>query len=99
MNAVQARVPVCLYGWARRAAPGAEPLYQCDLDTGHVSRHDFGASHIPSETVFVPRTEGAAENDGWLLAYVSNLRASTSAVVILNAQDIGGEPQLKDTSS
>jgi carotenoid cleavage dioxygenase len=72
---------------------GAQPLYQCDLDTGRVSRHDFGPSHIPSETVFVPRTEGGAENDGWLLAYVSDLRAGTSTVVILNAQDIGGEPQ------
>jgi carotenoid cleavage dioxygenase-like enzyme len=72
---------------------GAQPLYRCDLDTGCVGRHDFGPSHMPSETVFVPRTEGGVENDGWLLAYVSDLRDGTSTVVILNAQDIGGELQ------
>ena len=42
------------------------------------------------------RAEGGAENDGWLLAYVSDLHAGTTAVVILNAQDIGGEPQAVD---
>ena len=73
-------------------APGAEPLYRHDMQTGAVIRHDYGAHHIPAEAVFVPRHRGAAEDDGWLIAFVYNLRDDSSALVVLNAGDLGGQP-------
>jgi len=72
---------------------GTQPLYRHDLHTGVTVRHDFGAHHMPSEAVFVPRSAQAPEGDGWLLAYVLDLQESRSSMVILNAQDPGGAPQ------
>lgn len=72
---------------------GAQPLYRYDLETGSVLRHDFGAHHVPSEAVFVPRAADGAEDDGWLFSYVYDMQADKSAIVILNAQDLSGEPQ------
>ncbi len=70
-----------------------EPLYRHDLRTGGVLQHRFGATHVPSEAVFVPRSAGGAEDDGWLLAYVSDLAADRSALVILDAAHLQDEPQ------
>lgn len=71
----------------------AQPLYRHDLDTGRILRHDFGPHHVPSEAVFVPRAADGPEDDGWLLSYVYDADADRSSVVILNAQDLAGEPQ------
>jgi carotenoid cleavage dioxygenase len=73
-------------------APGPQPLYRHDLVTGAVTRHDYGAHHMPAEAVFVPRHPDAAEDDGWLIAFVYDLRDDSSALVVLNAGDLGGEP-------
>jgi len=70
----------------------AQPLYRYDLQTGKVLRHDFGSHHMPSETVFVPRTDTADEDQGWLMSFVYDLRENTSSLVILDAQELGGEP-------
>jgi carotenoid cleavage dioxygenase-like enzyme len=43
--------------------------------------------------VFVPHEPTGAEDQGWLLSYVYDMQTDRSAVVILNAQDLGGEPQ------
>jgi carotenoid cleavage dioxygenase len=73
-------------------ASGPQPLYRHDMVTGSAIRHDYGAHHMPAEAVFVPRHPGAAEDDGWLLAFVYDLRDDSSALVVLNAGDLGGEP-------
>jgi 8'-apo-carotenoid 13,14-cleaving dioxygenase len=72
---------------------GPQPLYRLDLETGRVLRHDFGPHHVPSEALFVPREADGAEDDGWLFSYVYDMEADRSAVVIVNAQDLGGDPQ------
>jgi carotenoid cleavage dioxygenase len=72
---------------------GPQPLYQHDLETGRVSRHDFGPRHVPSEALFVPREAEGAEDDGWLLSCVYDMDADKSQVVIVNGQDLGGDPQ------
>ena len=45
------------------------------------------------EAVFVPRADGADESDGWLLLLVYSAETDTSALHILNAEDVTGEPQ------
>jgi carotenoid cleavage dioxygenase len=42
--------------------------------------------------VFVPRSDGSAEDDGWVLAYVYDANTDRSDVVVLDAQDFGGDP-------
>ncbi len=74
------------------ARPGAQPLYRYDLHTGAVLRHDYGPQHMPAEAVFVPRDAQAAEDDGWLIAFVYDLRDDTSELVVLDAANLDGEP-------
>lgn len=44
------------------------------------------------EPVFVPRSDGAAEDDGWVLAYVYDAADDRSDVVVLDAQDFTAPP-------
>jgi carotenoid cleavage dioxygenase len=71
----------------------AKPLYRYDLASGGRAVHDFGVDRVAGEAVFVPRSADAAEDDGWLITYVYDLRENRSDLVILNAGDFGGEPQ------
>ncbi len=73
--------------------PRPEPLYRHDLQTGGITRHDFGPSQVPSEAVFVPRSAQSGEDDGWLLAFVGDLASDRSALVILDAAHVQDEPQ------
>ncbi|MFL5255597.1 MAG: carotenoid oxygenase family protein [Rhodopila sp.] len=72
-------------------AIGPQPLYRHDLWTGAIDRHDYGPSHMPAEAVFVPRHANAAEDDGWLLAFVYDLSDDSSTLVVLDASDPSGE--------
>ena len=70
-----------------------QPLYRYDLQTGTRQEHHYGPAGLTSEVIFVPRNKTSAEDDGWLLSYVYDLEQERSDLVILNAQDIEGEPQ------
>ncbi|MDF1781429.1 MAG: carotenoid oxygenase family protein [Alcanivoracaceae bacterium] len=70
-----------------------QPLLRHDIKTGQCTEHFYGPTKVSGEVVFVPRSEHSAENDGWLLSYVYDLENDTSEVVILNADDLDGEPQ------
>lgn len=68
-------------------------LYRMDLKTGTQISHRFGPTGISAEAVFLPRKSLGAEDDGWLLSYVYDVATERSSVVILNADDLDGEPQ------
>jgi carotenoid cleavage dioxygenase len=70
---------------------GPQPLYRHDMVTGTIIRHDYGTHHIPGEAVFVPRAGGMAEDDGWLMAFVYDLRDDSSTLVVLDAGNLEGE--------
>ena len=72
---------------------GREPLIRHDLSGGPSIKHDFGPNRVTAEVAFVPRSADSAEDDGWLISYVYDLRAGRSDLVILNAQDVAGNPQ------
>lgn len=71
----------------------AQPLYRHDLQTGRTLVHHYGPHQVTGEAVFVPRRANGAEDDGWLMSYVYDLRERRSALVILNADDFEGPPQ------
>ncbi len=64
------------------------PLYRHDLSTGEKVVHDFGEGRIPGEFVFVPRGEEAPEGDGWVMGYVIDRNARSSALEILDAMSL-----------
>jgi carotenoid cleavage dioxygenase len=82
------------YGYAANLSIGVEeaPLLKHDLREGTTAVHDFGPRHIPGEGVFVPRGPDAAEDDGWVMAIVTDAASDTSDLVLLDAQDFGAPP-------
>lgn len=66
----------------------ANALLRHDLETGESTQHAFGPDWTAGEFVFVPRHDGTAENDGWLMGYVHHRENLPSKVVILGARDL-----------
>ncbi len=67
-------------------------LLKHDLTAGTVQAHEFGQDATAGEAVFVPAAPGAAEDDGYVMAYVHNPDRGTADLVILAAQDFTAEP-------
>ncbi len=67
-------------------------LLKHDLETGSSEAHDFGEGRGSGEGVFVPRSDDAAEDDGWVMSLVYDRGTDRSDLVILDAQDFSGEP-------
>ncbi len=67
-------------------------LIRHDLRDGVKQTRNEGAHRMYLEPVFVPRSDDAAEDDGWLMAYVYDASTGKTDVEILHAQDFTGEP-------
>ena len=68
-----------------------------DLERGTMETRRFGAENGVGEPLFVPRTEGAAEDDGWVLVLAYDAARNASDFWILDARDIAGEPVARVT--
>jgi carotenoid cleavage dioxygenase len=68
-------------------------LLKHDLDAGTVESREFARGAGVAEAVFVPREDGAEEDDGWLLAFAYDPERDGSDLLILNARDITGDPE------
>ena len=66
-------------------------LLRHDFERGTSQARSFGPGASLGEAVFVPREDGAGESDGWLLLLVHSAETDTSALHILNADDVEGE--------
>ena len=82
------------YGYAAGFDVGVEhgPAIKHDLTAGTSETHEYGPGRVTLEPVFVPRPGGTAEDDGWVMSYVYDAARDRSDVVILDAQDFGGDP-------
>jgi carotenoid cleavage dioxygenase len=47
---------------------------------------------VAGEFVFVPAALGAAEDEGWLMGFVTNADGESTALEILDAQDMAAPP-------
>jgi all-trans-8'-apo-beta-carotenal 15,15'-oxygenase len=67
-------------------------LLKQDLETGRVDRYSPGAHTYAGEGVVVPKRDGAAEDDAWLLTLVYDAREDRSRLEILDARAIEDGP-------
>jgi carotenoid cleavage dioxygenase-like enzyme len=67
-------------------------LLKHDLTAGTVQAHEFGQDATAGEAVFAPATPGAAEDDGYVMAYIHNPDRGAADLVLLAAQDFTAEP-------
>jgi carotenoid cleavage dioxygenase len=84
------------HGWfaatAQRGRGGFDAIAHVDLATGKRALCEFAEGDSPGEPVFVPRSAGAAEGDGWLVGVVYRGETDTSDFVVLDAQDVAAGP-------
>ena len=86
------------YGYMAGAGAymGSTPLfteiYKYDQQTGRQETHDFGAGNGCGEAVFAPRSPTAGEDEGYLMTFVYDAAKDRSDLVILDAQNVAGDP-------
>ena len=66
-------------------------LLRHDLERGTSDARSFGRGASVGEAVFVPSAADADEADGWVLTLVHSAESGTSALHVLNAEDLDGE--------
>jgi carotenoid cleavage dioxygenase len=71
---------------------GFDAIAHVDLKTGKRSVYAFPAGDVPGEPVFVPRSAGAEEGDGWLVALAYRGAEDRSDFVVFDAQDVPAGP-------
>ena len=88
-------MPLALtYGYCAAFAKGApfgQGLIKYDVDSGTSEYRDLEGGQA-SEPVFVANPDGIDEDNGWVMSYVYQPERDKSEVLILNGQDITGEP-------
>ncbi|KAH7393694.1 carotenoid oxygenase [Cadophora sp. MPI-SDFR-AT-0126] len=72
--------------------PPYNSLGHFDSVTNKCETYFVGARHLVQEPVFVPRSEDAAEGDGYLLALVNNYDQMTSELHLVDTRDFS-KPQ------
>ena len=82
------------YGYCLLARPDGDfgDLVKHDLTAGTSVVHELGDGRHSQEGVFVPKHADAAEDEGWVLAYVHDERRNAADVVIIDAQDFAAPP-------
>ncbi|MGO9779496.1 MAG: carotenoid oxygenase family protein [Streptosporangiaceae bacterium] len=67
-------------------------LLKHDLGAGTVQAHEFGQNATAGEAVFAPAATAAAEDDGYVMAFIHNPDRGAADLVLLAAQDFTAEP-------
>jgi torulene dioxygenase len=66
----------------------ADGIIKLDMSSPPSSKIWTKPDHTPSEPIFVPRPDGKEEDDGVLLSIVLDEQATTSSMVVIDAQDM-----------
>ncbi|CAM3590175.1 carotenoid oxygenase family protein [Smaragdicoccus niigatensis] len=73
-------------------ADGSSVIAKVDHLTGELRQHAFESSTTAGEPIFVPRSDNAAEDDGWVLVLTYNAAEHRTALHIVDAARIEDEP-------
>jgi carotenoid cleavage dioxygenase len=71
---------------------GSTSILKHDLVAGVTTAFDLGRDRVGSEFVFVPASDDAGEDEGWLLGYVYDKPSGRSELCILDATDVAAGP-------
>jgi all-trans-8'-apo-beta-carotenal 15,15'-oxygenase len=66
-------------------------VQKVDNETGEAKVYDFGPGRFTSEALFIPRSEHAAEDDGWLAAVIFNANTGKSEISLVDASTMDRE--------
>lgn len=83
------------YSYSTASKPGwflFTGLVKHDLETGDSWSVSFGEERYGSEAPFVPRQEATAEDDGYLVSFITDMAEDRSECVLIDAQNIESGP-------
>jgi len=82
------------YGYTAGVGPyfGQDALMKLDLETGSVERREDTDRFGYGEPVFIPRTDDAAEDDGWVMAFRHDAETNLSDLTVFDAQALTDDP-------
>ena len=87
------------YAYGLHLTPGTDAypahpigLLKVDHETGRTDLWATTEAAQPDEALFIPASEGASEDEGWLMTMVYNRAEDISEVVILDAQQVASGP-------
>jgi carotenoid cleavage dioxygenase-like enzyme len=63
-----------------------------DTDTGSGTAHGYGDGRFGGETVFAPRVGATAEDDGYVLTFVTEAGTGASEAIVVDAQRVEDGP-------
>lgn len=69
-----------------------QQVARIDLESGAVTRHEFGPDGYPGEPVFVPTRADGEEDDGVIVTLVFDAVAKLTSVIGLDARDLAAQP-------
>ena len=69
-----------------------EGVIKFDFGAGTSQAHYYEPSQVSGEHVFAPDPDGTAEDDGWLMSFVTDRSTERSELVILDARDVTAAP-------
>jgi carotenoid cleavage dioxygenase len=72
-----------------------EALVRVDLETGEQQRFDYPPGVFGSEAPVAPRAGGTAEDDAWLVTFVTDTNDWSSACWVFDARDVAKGPVAK----
>jgi carotenoid cleavage dioxygenase-like enzyme len=83
------------YAYTMTAKPGwflFDGLLKLDLETGRTQRYRWPDGVFGSEAPMAPRPGATAEDDGWLVTFVSDTNTDTSECQLFDARNIAAGP-------
>ncbi len=79
-------------GKQKAEAGGFNAIGRVDHETGKLETCSLPGDHAVSEAIFVPKSEDAAEGEGYLLSVVYDAAKDKSHLMALDAENVAGEP-------
>ena len=67
-------------------------LIKYDLETGAATTWDYAPSQFGSEPAFAPRVGATSEDDGYVIAFVTDAETGKSEVHVVDARDMAAGP-------
>ena len=83
------------YVYSTTAKPGwflFNGFVKHDLETGQTSELMLADGRYASEAPFAPRQGGVAEDDGYLVSFITDENSGTSECILIDAQDLAAGP-------
>jgi carotenoid cleavage dioxygenase len=83
------------YVYSATGKPGSflfDGLVKLDVETGAEQRHAFGDGVYGSESPFAPRIGSRAEDDGYVVSFVTDMNRDCSECFVFDARQIDAGP-------